>query len=94
MTAKHKLVHQWVLRRQIPFTQKDAKREVGCSQQAVSAALYRHCYRKLYWAYRPDGHGNFTKVYFPLEWSLDQCREYLDGKTKAGKSRAYIGGKD
>jgi len=88
----HEKVKLWAETKICPFTQKQAARHIGCSQQTVSAALARHFGDSIRWAWKPDGHGNFSRLYFPLHWTRAQCQEYLDAGCKSGKSKAYIGG--
>jgi hypothetical protein len=45
----------------------------------------------LYFASQPQGN-HFWRLYFPLEWSADQCREHLNKGVKSGKSTAKLRG--
>jgi len=89
---KHERIKALIDTRVDPFTTTDIANAALCSNPTVSAAIHQHFSKRLRWYWRPLGHGNFNKVFFPLSWSDDQCWTYINSKTRNGKSRATLHG--
>jgi hypothetical protein len=87
---KHLEVKKWVEQRDSSFTAAIAAEQIGCSKSTVYVALDRHFTGKIHYYVCPDGHGNFERVFFPLGWTVVDCRAYTNRRTKTGKSRATL----
>lgn len=82
-------IQQWILQRTSPFDRKDIIKNCNVTYSAARQALDLYMEEiKCYSCH--VGNGNFRTTFFPLDWTDEQCWEYMDSQTKSGKTKAKL----
>lgn len=84
--TKVDLVQQRIAKADSPFDAEDMA--IGCHVSTVYRALDK-MRGQLFVAWRVK-HGKFYRVFFPMGWTADECRAWLDKRCKSGKSKATL----